>query len=377
MDVVVTEDQEFFCSTTRRYLRRECPLPAVRALARSEAGFDRDAWRQGAALGWTSLLVPAELGGGSISGAGVGDLACLAEVFGAHVAPGPLLPVNLVAGALGRRGTPEQQADLLPALLSGAAVATWAHMEPAGSALLAPTAVSATREGSEFVVDGVKAPVEAGAQADVLLVTASTGAGPVQLLVDARSEGVTVTPLASVDLVRRYARVEFERARVPASALVGSPATTRADVDWQLQVAAVVLAAETVGAAQVVFDLTLAWAFDRYTFGRPLASYQVIKHRFADMKLWLEAGHAIVAAAASEVDEQLPSAAGTASAAKAYVGDRLTDLVQEAVQIHGGIGLTYEHDLHLFLRRVVADRVTYGTPADHRLRVADYRERAS
>ena len=160
---------------------------------------------------------------------------------------------------------------------------------------------------------------------------------------------------------------------VPGSARVGTPATTAADVDRQRQLAAVVQSAEMVGAAQVVFDLTLAWVFDRYTFGRPLASYQVIKHRFADMKLWLEAGHAIAAAAATELDEEVPSAPETASVAKAYVGDHLTDLVQECVQLHGGIGLTYEHDLHLFLRRVVADRQTHGTPAEHRMRVADVR----
>ena len=236
-----------------------------------------------------------------------------------------------------------------------------------------PAPVTAARDGNGFVLDGTAEPVEAGAQADVLLVTARSADGPVQLVVDPHARGVTVTPLASVDLVRRYARVDFAAVPVAGSARVGTPATTDADVDWQRQLAAVVQSAEMVGAAQVVFDLTLAWAFDRYTFGRPLASYQVIKHRFADMKLWLEAGHTIAAAAASELDEQVPSAPETASVAKAYVGDHLTDLVQECVQLHGGIGLTYEHDLHLFLRRVVADRQTHGTPAEHRMQVADVR----
>ena len=366
VDVVVTEDQELFCATTRKFLGRECPLATVRALARSDAGFDRDYWRQGAALGWTSLLVPAALGGGAMTGAGITDLAALAEIFGAHVAPGPLLPVNVVAGAIARSGTAEQQAHLLPGLCGGDTVAAWAHLEPT-----APGAVTVSRVADGFVLHGTKEPVEAGAQADVLLVSARSDDGPVQLLVDARAEGVAVTPLQSVDLVRRYARVEFDAARVPVSALVASPTGGGSDIDWQLQLVAVLQSAEIVGAAQVVFDLTLAWAFDRYTFGRPLASYQVIKHRFADMKLWLEAGHAIAAAAASELDEQVPSAPETASIAKAYVADHLTDLVQECVQLHGGIGLTYEHDLHLFLRRVVADRQTFGTPADHRMRVAD------
>ena len=368
----MTEDQELFCATTRRFLERECPLRTVRELARSDDGFERDYWRQGAELGWTSLLVPPAFGGGAITGAGVTDLAALAGLFGAHVAPGPLLPVNLVAAALARSGTPEQQADLLPA----SAPAT-THRGRGSTRNRRPGSTGGghrgARDGNGLVLDGVKTPVEAGAQADVLLVTARSADGPVQVVVDAQAEGVTVTPLASVDLTRRYARVEFDAVRVPASACLSPAAATDADVEWQFQLAAVVQSAEVVGAAQVVFDFTLAWAFDRYTFGRPLASYQVIKHRFADMKLWLESGHAIAAAAATELDEQLPSAAETASVAKAYVADHLTELVQECVQMHGGIGLTYEHDIHLFLRRVVADRQTYGTPSDHRLRVTDLR----
>ena len=209
MDVVVTEDQELFCATTRKFLGRECPLPAVRALARSDTGFDRDFWRQGAELGWTSLLVPAEFGGGAITGAGVTDLAALAELFGAHVAPGPLLPVNVVAAALARSGTPAQQADLLAGLCAGETIAAWADPDWPGSA--APAPVTASRDGNGFVLDGRAEPVEAGAQADVLLVTARSADGPVQLVVDPHARGVTVTPLASVDLVRRYARVHFDR----------------------------------------------------------------------------------------------------------------------------------------------------------------------
>jgi alkylation response protein AidB-like acyl-CoA dehydrogenase len=374
VDLVVTEDQDFFRTTTRKFFERECPLTAVRELARSDTGFDRDAWRQGAALGWTSLLVPEELGGGTVSDDGMVDLACLADLFGTHVAPGPLLPTNVVAGALARSGSAEQQADLLPGLLGGDAIASWAHMERGGGALTGELGMTAVRDGEGYVLRGAKEPVEAGAEADVLLVTAATDDGPVQLLVDAHGAGITVTPLESIDMVRRFARVEFADARVPSSALLGAPGGTRADIDWQLQVASVVQCAEMVGAAQVAFDLTRSWAFDRYTFGRPLASYQAIKHRFADMKLWLEASHAIAAAAATEVGAQRATAAETASIAKAYTGDHLTELVQDCIQIHGGIGLTYEHDLHLFLRRIVADRLTYGTPAEHRLRIADFRE---
>ncbi len=126
-----------------------------------------------------------------------------------------------------------------------------------------------------------------------------------------------------------------------------------------------------------MFDFTLDWAFSRYSFGRPLASYQEIKHRFADMKMWLEASHALADAAARTCRRDDASAAMAVSVAKAYAGDYLAELVQDCVQMHGGIGVTYEHDIHLFLRRITVDRLTYGTPADHRQRIAAVRERAA
>jgi alkylation response protein AidB-like acyl-CoA dehydrogenase len=186
-----------------------------------------------------------------------------------------------------------------------------------------------------------------------------------------------VTPLRSVALVRRFARIEFDGARIPASAAVGEPGAAAGDVEEQLRLAAVVQSAEMVGAAQVVFDLTLDWAFSRYSFGRPLASYQEIKHRFADMKMWLETSHALADAAARHVQAGDADAATESSVAQAYVGHYLAELVQDCVQLHGGIGVTYEHDIHLFLRRITADRLTYGTPADHRQRIAALRLQAA
>jgi alkylation response protein AidB-like acyl-CoA dehydrogenase len=136
----------------------------------------------------------------------------------------------------------------------------------------------------------------------------------------------------------------------------------------------VISAAEMVGSMQVAFDMTLEYAFDRYSFGRPLASYQALKHRFADMKMWLEASHAIADAAAAAVVAGDPDAAEITSAAKAFIGDHGNELMQECVQLHGGIGVTYEHDLHLYLRRQSLDRTLYGTPTEHRQRIADLAE---
>jgi alkylation response protein AidB-like acyl-CoA dehydrogenase len=369
MEVRLTEDQDFFRDTTRRFLAAECPISTVRALASDPAGFDPGYWRSGAELGWTSLLVAEAHGGGSISGSGVIDLTVIADAFGRHVAPGPLLPTNVVAAAVSRSGTDEQRAEHLPPLLSGEHIAAWCHAEPAPGRF-GEVSTRAVRDGDAFVLSGVKAPVEAAAQADLLLITAQTDDGLAQLLVARDAEGVGVEPLQSIDLVRRYARVELDRVRVPASALLGSAGAAADDVERQLQLALVIQTAEMVGAAETTFAFTLEWAFDRYSFGRPLASYQELKHRFADMKMWIEASHALATALAREVQAGSSAARETASAAKAYIGEHLAELMQDAVQMHGGIGLTSDHDLHLYLRRVTAARSTYGLPSEHRQRIA-------
>jgi alkylation response protein AidB-like acyl-CoA dehydrogenase len=377
MEFVLSDDQEFFRDTTQKFLATECPLPTVRELRSSEPGFEPGYWRQGAELGWVSMVVPEDLGGGSVSGEGLRDLTLVADAFGAHVAPGPLLPCNVVAATLARSGSTDQCGIVLPELVAGEQVATWAYTELPPDDRLGAVALRAEADGGDWVLTGVKSPVEAGAQADHILVTTTTDAGPTQFLVPAGTPGVTVTPLRSVDLVRRFARIEFAGARVSATSLVGEPGGAAADVEEQLRLAAVVQAAEMVGAARTVFDLTLDWAFSRYSFGRPLASYQEIKHRFADMKMWLEAANALADAAARHVQSGDADAGSAASIAKAYTGEYLAELVQDCVQMHGGIGVTYEHDIHLFLRRITADRLTYGTPADHRQRLAALRIQAA
>ena len=366
MDILVTEDQEFFREATGKFLEQECPLPQVRALYGDPTGFTAAYWKQGCELGWTSLLVSEEHGGGTVSGSAIADFMALVDLFGTHVAPGPLLATNLVAAAISRAGTAAQQADVLPGILAGDTVAAWAETG----------AVTATRDGDDLVIAGVKSPVEAGAQAGVLLVTATLG-GPagsaVQVLVDPTAAGVTVTALQSIDMTRRFAKVEFDGVRVPASALVGGEDAST-PIEWLSQLAAIAQSVEATASAQVAFDLTMEWMFDRYSFGRPLASYQELKHRCADMKLWLECSHGITTSAARALQAGDDDAAEWVSGAKAYTGAFMAELVQDCIQMHGGIGLTWEHDLHLYQRRIAVDRNTYGTPADHRQALAAIRE---
>ena len=365
-----TPDQEFFRQTTARFLDKEVPAGEIRRLRDDPAGFDRRYWRAGADLGWTSLLVGEDQGGGTISGRGVVDLTLIAHEFGRHAAPGPVVSANVVAAALSQAGRDAHRA-VLDGLLSGAEIASWCFSEPRPGDRLGHVAVHIRMDGDTVILSGVKRPVEAGAQASHLLVTGRSGTGLTQVLVPIDTPGVSVQPLQTVDLTRRYATVTLDGVRVPASAVVGDAGRADDQVERQLQLALVMLNAESVGAMEAAFELTVAWAFDRYSFGRPLASYQALKHRFADMKMWLEASHAISDAAAAAVEARSPEARELVSVAKAYTGQYGAELVQDCVQLLGGIGVTFEHDLHLFLRRVTVNRASYGTPGEHRQRIAD------
>jgi alkylation response protein AidB-like acyl-CoA dehydrogenase len=360
VELELTEEQAFFVETTRRFLEAECAIPAVRELEHDPVGYDPKAWAQGAQLGWASLLVPEADGGGSFSEHGLLDLVLVAEEMGRVVAPGPLGPVNVVAGALGRSGSPEQKAEVLPGLLAGERVAAWCGARP----------VDGRPDDGGFVLSGTCSPVEAGAQAAHLLVAVEHGDGCSQVLVPADAPGLTVTPMSGLDLVRRFAEVRFDDVAVPAGAVVGPVGRAAAEVEHALRVACTLQCAETAGIMDKVFTMTVEYLGDRYSFGRPLSSYQALKHRVADDKVTLEASHAIATAAARAVATSQANAGEVVSAAKAWIGPRATEMIQDCVQLHGGIGVTWEHDLHIYLRRATVNRATHGTPEDHAERVA-------
>jgi alkylation response protein AidB-like acyl-CoA dehydrogenase len=317
------------------------------------------------------MLIPEELGGGSLSEHGLVDLVLIAEEMGWAVAPGPLIPVSVVADTLARSGSSEQHTTYLEPLLAGDTTVSWAFEEDNNGVRSDDYELRAELQADSLTLSGRKTRVESATSADALLVTARLGDDElIQVLVPAATDGLATAPMKSVDLVRRFDDVTFDNVRLSAESIVGSPASMRADFERQIQVAAVLQAAETAGVLQRVFDMTLEYMNDRYSFGRPLSSYQALKHRMADNKLALESSMAIATAAAHAVAVGAPNAPALASAAKAFIGEAGTDLIQDCIQLHGGIGVTWEHDLHLYLRRALVNRVTYGTPEDHRELVA-------
>lgn len=374
MTAVESPEKILFATTSDAFLQKETPLSKVRELHASGVSFDLAWWQRAAELGWTGLLVPEELGGGSVSEDGLADLASVAEQIGKTVAPGPLHPVSVVLAGLVDSAERTQHAGTIESLISGSTVASWAVYEPGRGWAPAQPSVTATPTESGYRIDGVKDRVEAGAQSDVLLVVARRDDQVAQFLVPTNAPGVRVEPQASVDFVKQYARVHFDGVVVEHTAIVGGAGQAGALIDRQSQIAQVLQCAEVVGILQTVFDFTVRWAFDRHTFGRPLVSYQALKHRFADMLMWLEACRATTAAAVADVAARSPQAGLSASVAKSYVGEKSGELLQDCVQLHGGIGVTWEHDLHLYLRRVTLYRSMFGTPEEHNLRVYAWKE---
>jgi alkylation response protein AidB-like acyl-CoA dehydrogenase len=356
-----------FASTTESFLEKEASLGRLRELHAAGTSFDTDWWRRAAELGWTSLLVPEELGGGSVSGDGVADVALVAELAGRTVAPGPLHPVSTVLAGLVE--APENHEAAIESLVSGEAVGSWAVYEPGKQWSPLAATVTATRTATGYRIDGVKDRVEAGAESAVLLVVAQCDGLVRQFLVPTDAAGIRVEPQESIDLVKSYARVHFDGVEVDESAAVGSAEQTPDLIARQAQIAQVLQCAEVVGILDAVLAFTIQWGFDRHSFGRPIGSYQALKHKYADLKIWFEACRATTKAAVAEVASRSPGAEIAVSIAKSYVGEHAPGMLQDCVQLHGGIGVTWEHDLHLFLRRATLYRSMFGTPEDHNLRV--------
>ena len=360
-----TEEQEQFERASMRFLETHYPMARVRALAAEASTFEPERWREAARLGWTTLLVPEAAGGGSISGNGLADLLIVASGFGRHAAPGPLLGTNVVAAALGRWGSPPQQAGPLAELVAGDAVGAWAPVRRVDRG--SSSAVSGGRRRGRHRRSARprrrgggrrrrRVPAGYGGRVGTVIPNSwcrSTRPG---------SKHAAAQPRPDPAVRRRHAR----RRRGPVDVRVGPPgAGDEQDADL-LDLVAVLALGEIVGAMDRAFEMTLDWAASRYSFGRPLGSYQEIKHRMADLRTQLEAAEAVAARAVFAVGSGR-ARRPRAGRAPGWPTRRVSgpSSIQDCIQLHGGIGVTFEHDLHLFLRRAAARR----QPVRHGLRL--------
>ncbi len=239
MSTATSSERTLFASAAQAFLAKEASLARVRELHAAGTSFERDWWRRAAELGWASMLVPEELGGGSVSGDGVADLALVAEQMGHTVAPGPFHPVNIVLAGLTDADNAASHAETIEALVGGELIASWAVYEPKRGWDPLETSVTATAIAKGFRIDGVKDRVEAGTDCDLLLVVARTGDALQQFLIPVDAAGVTIEPQQSVDLVKRYARITFSDVTVGADAAVGSSGQTAELIARQSEVAQV------------------------------------------------------------------------------------------------------------------------------------------
>jgi len=362
-----SEEQEELRRSVRRFLEDKSPISEVRRLMETTEGYDEAVWAQmGKELGLQSLHIPEACGGQGFSFV---ELVVVLEEMGRALLCAPYFSsVCLAANAIGNAGTEEQRQALLPGIASGEVIATLAFTEPSGKWDASGITMEAATDRHGYRLDGTKMFVLDGHTANLIVVAARTpgSAGTEGLslfTVDATTSGLTSTPLRTMDQTRKQAKLEFSGV---SAQLLGQPEAGWAALSKTLDRAAVCLAAEQVGGAQRCLEMAVEYAKVRIQFGRPIGSFQAIKHKCADMLLEVESSKSAAyyaGWAAAEDNDELPV---VASLAKAYCSEAYFHTAAENIQIHGGIGFTWEHDAHLYFKRAKSSEILFGDPTYHR-----------
>jgi alkylation response protein AidB-like acyl-CoA dehydrogenase len=373
IDFGLSEDQEALARAAREFLARECPPALVRETAKLADGIPAALYAKMAELGWMGLVVPETQGG---LGLGTLELALVMEELGRVAAPGPFLGTQLVIAALLHAGSAAQRKAWLPRLVAGEVHGALAYLEESDRHDPAGITLRARRTRTGYTLGGGKVFVPGVPGAQVLLVAARTkaGAGPAGVslfLLEAGTRGVRVKPQETIDLTRRIGEVELREVAVARDALVGKEGAGWPVLARLLDVAALGIAADSLGGAARALEMAVEYSKVRQQFGRPIGSFQALKHMAAEMVADVEPSRSLVWYAAYALDRRPSEAARAVAMAKARLGDVYSRTVNRAVQIHGGIGFTWEHDLQLWFKRAAWNEVAYGDPTFQRERVAE------
>ena len=361
--VDLTDDEDLIFQATARFIDDRCPVSTVRAIVDGRASVPAGYWSTGAELGWLSPVLPIDLGG--TPEGRMAHAALVAETRGRRLQPGPLVPACAALLALGASGPDGGTHPLLPEMASGGGLLGWAWQAP-GPGCRPAEGVQLTGRDGVYLLSGAMHAVQEADWATWFLVPVADDRGVNHVLVEARSPGVTLTRLGSIDLTRTFFEVRFEGVAVPADAVVMSGREGRDLLERQLLLARLLTAAESVGAMDELFGITVQYTKDRIAFGRPVGSFQAIKHRLADLSLGLEMCKAGLSDLTARLDGGEPVSPGLVCLVKAYVADLGVRLSQECAQIHGGIAFTWDYDLHLYSRRLVTDASLYGSSLHQR-----------
>jgi alkylation response protein AidB-like acyl-CoA dehydrogenase len=371
VDFAFSEEQDLLRAQARDFLSKQVTSKKVRALTETEDGYDADLWRRLAELGWTGLGIPEEYGG-------VGtflDLVVVLEEAGRALLPGPFFTtMGLGVPVLLEAGSEAQKREVLSKVAQGEARVTLALTEPSGRWDAGGVQLQASRSGAGWTLSGTKLFVPDAAVADYTVVAARTRGGDEEgvtlFLLSGRPAGLEVRPLKTRDLTRRWDQLQLAGVELPGDAVLGSPDQGWPALRRALEWGAAALCAEMVGGAQWVLDTSVDYAKTRQQFGKPIGIYQAVSHKLADMLLEVESARSATYYAAWTVDADAPDRSLAASMAKAYASDAYRKAAGNGIQVHGGIGFTWEHDMHLYFKRAKSSEVTLGDATYHRELVA-------
>ncbi|MGH7987714.1 MAG: acyl-CoA dehydrogenase family protein [Candidatus Binataceae bacterium] len=370
MDFGFSEEQEMLRDAAKRFLADNCDTKFVRQMMAHETAHDPGFWQKLVGLGWPGLLIPEQFGG---QGGSFLDATVIAEEAGKALLPGPFFATAMLGvPAIMEGGSDALKKDLLPKLAEGKYLATVAIAEAAGRFDAGGIALKASKKGTNYTLSGEKFFVPDAQVADAIIVAArTTGSGEegiTLLCVPAREKGVTITQLKTVDMTRRVCHVKFDN--VQASEVLGKENQGWPVLRRVLDVGTAALSAEMVGTAQKALDIAVDYAKTRVQFGKPIGSFQAVKHKCVDMMVAVENSRSLTYYACWTVDERVAEAATAVPMAKAYASDMAKNVTSEAIQVHGGIGFTWEHDMHLYHRRALAGEANLGNAPIHREVVA-------
>jgi alkylation response protein AidB-like acyl-CoA dehydrogenase len=374
MDFAFSEQQDLLRTSARQFLERECPPDMVRRWSDDPQGYSPNLWQTMAALGWMGLVLPETYGG---SGLSFVDLTILMEEMGRVLLPAPFFSsIALGALTLLETGSDEQRQQMLPRLVRGETKVCVALLEADGRYDPRGIFMRASIRGNRATLNGTKLFVVDAHVSDYIICVARTRGGRdpesgISLFVlDITSPGIACTPLMSIDQTRGLCEVSFTRVGVSLEAMLGGRDAAWPTLQRALDKATVALCAEMVGGAEKAMEMCVDYGKTRVQFGRPIGSFQAVKHKIADMKVWVENAKSVVYYAAWAVDHDAPEASRAASMAKAYCSEMYTQVTAAGIQVHGGVGFTWDHHMHLYFKRAKSSEVLLGDSTWHRERTA-------
>lgn len=367
MDFDLNKPQKLLKDSARDMLARHCPPEKVRELMATETAHDEDLWQEIAGQGWTGITTPEEFGGLDLTTV---ELAVIAEEMGRACLPGAFISNIFASALISEAGNEEQKKRYLETLAMGEMKATVAILEDDTSWDIADFNVKAETNGNGFKLSGKKRFVSDAATADLIICAAQNGDGLMLLPVGKNSPGMSITATPSMDETRKIYDVDFADVHVASGDVLGADGDAKGGLKRALNTATLAVCAEMVGVMQWSLDTTVEYVKTRQQFGKAIGTYQAVQHQCADMLLFTESSRSATYYAAWALSVNDPNSALAVSTAKAYCSDAVREVCNRAVQLHGGIGFTWEHDLHLYYKRSKSDETMFGDAIYHRELIA-------